>query len=328
MEIKKRAILLSLIISICLLIAKFAAFFFTDSNAIFSDAAESVVNVIASSFAFYSIYLTNRPKDENHPYGHGKIEFFSAFLEGVLVILAAILIIVKSSYNIVYPQAISNLVLGTIIIAVSGFINLLVGLYLKKIGRQQNSITLLADGKHLLTDTYTSIAIVVGLVAVHITNIVWLDSLSAGLIALYIGFTGYKLVRTSVAGLMDESDAAIVAKLALLLQNSREDAWIDVHNLRTQQYGPNLHIDCHITLPYYLQLTEVHQEISEIDKLINNSSVGDAELFIHADPCLPQCCNYCRVKNCAVRAEPFQREIIWTPELIVKNNKHFSNELL
>lgn len=310
------------------MLAKFVAYFITDSNAIFSDAAESVVNVIASSFAFYSIYLTSRPKDENHPYGHGKVEFFSAFLEGVLVIIAGLLIIIKAGYNFVYPQLVSNLFLGTAIIAVSGLVNLMVGLYLIKVGTAEKSIALKADGKHLLIDTYTSVAIVIGLILIQITNILWLDSLSAALVAFYIMYSGYKIVRGSVAGLMDESDNKLVAKVAETLQNNRQNAWIDIHNLRTQQYGADLHIDCHLTLPYYYELTEVHKQISKVDELINGSDIGNAELFIHADPCLPQCCSYCMMKDCPVRAEAFQKEIIWTSELIVKNNKHFSNELL
>ena len=309
------------------MLTKFVAYFITGSNAVFSDAAESVVNVIASSFAFYSVYLTSRPKDENHPYGHGKIEFFSAFLEGVLVLIAGLVIIVKAIYNIIYPQEVSSLFLGTVIIAISGMINLFVGLYLIKIGNKQKSITLKADGKHLLTDTYTSIAIVVGLLLILFTNILWFDSLCAGLVAFYIVFTGYKLIRTSVGGLMDESDSSLVATVARTLQTNRQDAWIDVHNLRTQQYGADLHIDCHVTLPYYFELTEVHKQISDIDALVNKSDIGKAELFIHADPCLPQCCHYCHLSDCPVRAEPFKKEIIWTPELIVKNNKHFANEL-
>ena len=328
MDVRKKAIVISLGLSIVLMLAKFAAYFITDSNAVFSDAAESVVNVIASGFAFYSIYLTSRPKDENHPYGHGKIEFFSSFLEGILVLIAGLVIIIKSGYNVIYPQMVSQLYIGTIIIAITGFANLLMGLHLIKIGTAEKSITLKSDGKHLLTDTYTSLAVVIGLLLVQFTGLIWLDSLCAGLLAFYIIYVGYKLIRSSVAGLMDESDVLLVSQLASTLQQNREIAWIDVHNLRTQQYGADLHIDCHLTLPYYFELTEVHKQISDFDNLINRSKIGKAELFIHADPCLPQCCHYCRLDNCPVRSEAFKNEIIWTPELIVKNNKHFSNELL
>ncbi|WP_457268460.1 cation diffusion facilitator family transporter [Pedobacter sp. UYEF25] len=320
--------MISLALSIVLMLAKFAAYFITDSNAIFSDAAESVVNIVASGFAFYSIYLTSRPKDENHPYGHGKVEFFSSFLEGILVLIAGLVIIVKAGYNFIYPQTISQLYLGTLVIGITGLANLLMGLYLIKVGTVERSITLKSDGKHLLTDTYTSVAVVIGLLLVQFTGLIWLDSLCAGLVAFYIVYVGYKLIRSSVAGLMDESDGLLVSQLANTLQENRQNAWIDVHNLRTQRYGPDLHIDCHVTLPYYFELTQVHQQISDFDELINKSKIGRAELFIHADPCLPQCCHYCHLENCPVRSERFKEEIVWTPELIVKNYKHFTNELL
>lgn len=123
---------------------------------------------------------------------------------------------------------------------------------------------------------------------------------------------------------MDESNMELVKDIVVILQEHRQDCWIDVHNLRAQQYGADLHIDCHVTLPYYFDLTTVHQEISGIDRLINVSGSHQTELFIHADPCLPACCNYCKMKNCKVRQEDFKREIKWTMENATKNQKHFS----
>ena len=305
------------------MLTKFAAFFMTKSNAILTDAAESIVNVIAGGFAFSSIYLSTQPRDENHPYGHGKVEFFSAFIEGALISLAGILIIIKSIYNLVFPIAISNLSSGTIIIAVAGAVNYLIGLYLIRMGKKHHSVTLTADGKHLLTDTYTSIALVAGLISIIVTGYIWLDGVISIVAGFYIIYTGYALLRTSVGGLMDESDTLILEEVVEILQQNRKMPWIDVHNLRAQQYGPELHIDCHVTLPYYYDLTRVHQEISDIDVLINTEARRHAELFIHADPCLPQCCHYCHVENCPVRVEPFSKEIIWTLQNTTKNQKHF-----
>ena len=305
------------------MLTKFAAFFMTQSNAILTDAAESIVNVIAGGFAFSSIYLSTQPRDENHPYGHGKVEFFSAFIEGALISLAGILIIIKSIYNLVFPIAISNLSSGTIIIAVAGAVNYLIGLYLIRMGKKHHSVTLTADGKHLLTDTYTSIALVAGLISIIVTGYIWLDGVISIVAGFYIIYTGYALLRTSVGGLMDESDTLILEEVVEILQQNRKMPWIDVHNLRAQQYGPELHIDCHVTLPYYYDLTRVHQEISDIDVLINTEARRHAELFIHADPCLPQCCHYCHVENCPVRVEPFSKEIIWTLQNTTKNQKHF-----
>ena len=320
---QKKAILTALCISIVLMLAKFVAYFITHSNAILTDAAESIVNVLASSFAFYSIYLTTLPKDENHPYGHGKVEFFSAFIEGTLIAIAGVIIVFKSGYDLVYPKPITQLYEGAAIIGATGLVNLFVGYYLINTGKKHQSITLEADGKHLLTDAITSAGLVIGILLIRLTEIYWLDSVISMLLGLYIIYNGYKLTRRSVGGLMDESNVDLVATIIDILQKNRKDPWIDVHNLRAQQYGADLHIDCHITLPYYFDLNKVHQEISEIDQMINGKAHRKTELFIHADPCLPACCNYCRMKECPVRQEAFMGEIEWTIDNATKNQKHF-----
>ena len=320
---KKKAILVSLCISIILMLAKFGAYFLTHSNAILTDAAESIVNVLASGFAFYSIYLATLPKDENHPYGHGKVEFFSAFVEGSLIGIAGLIIIFKSSYDLVFPRQIFQLLDGAIIIGLTGVVNLLVGYYLINTGKKHRSLTLEADGKHLLTDAVTSAGLVIGILLIKLTEIYWLDSVISILLGIYIVYSGYKLTRKSVGGLMDESNVGLVKNIVDILQDNRQDPWIDVHNLRAQQYGADLHIDCHITLPYYYDLNQVHAEISAIDRLINGYAEHNTELFIHADPCLPECCHYCKLKNCPVRFMPFQEEIKWTVENTTKNKKHF-----
>ena len=323
MHPRKKAILIALCISIVLMLAKFVAYLITQSNAILTDAAESIVNVLASAFAFYSIYLATVPKDTNHPYGHGKVEYFSAFLEGALISIAGVIIIFKSGYDLIYPKPILKLYEGAIIIGATGFINMLVGYYLINTGKHQNSITLEADGKHLITDAITSAGLVVGVVLIKVTGLYWLDGVISILLGLFIVYNGYKLTRRSIGGLMDESDLELVKDIINSMQENRRDPWIDVHNLRAQQYGADLHIDCHVTLPYYFDLNEVHREISSIDTMINGEAQRKTELFIHADPCLPACCNYCHMKECPVRAEPFRNEIKWTIENATKNQKHF-----
>ena len=314
---------MSLCISILLMLAKFSAYLITNSNAILTDAAESIVNVMASSFAFYSIYLTTLPKDENHPYGHGKVEFFSAFVEGVLIALAGLIIIFKSSYNLIFPVSITQLVDGALIIAATGLINLMVGYYLINTGKKHYSMTLEADGKHLLVDAITSGGLVVGIILIYSTKIYWLDSVISILLGFYIVYNGYRLTRKSVGALMDESNTELLQGIVSILQENRRNSWIDVHNLRAQQYGADIHIDCHFTFPYYYNLAEVHQQISDIDQMINEKKGRQTELFIHADPCLPACCHYCNVENCPVRQDDFREEIYWTIENATKNKKHF-----
>jgi cation diffusion facilitator family transporter len=319
---QKRIILIALITGIVLMLAKFSAYFLTASNFILTDAAESIVNVFASSFAFFSIYLAAQPRDENHPYGHGKVEYFSVFIEGSLIGVAAIIIIIKAVYSIFYPNAIHDLLAGAAIIGATGIVNGALGYYMIGKGKSLPSITIEADGRHLLTDMVTSIGLVVGLLLINFTKIVWLDSALSVLVGLYILYSGYKLVRRSVSSLMDEADFGVVTEILKVLNEKRRDEWIDIHNFRAQKYGNELHIDCHLTLPNYFDLNRVHMEVKLVDKLINDE-VTKTELFIHTDPCVPECCYYCSMPNCPIRSEPKTEDIIWTMDKIIRNKKYF-----
>ena len=323
MNNQRNLILLSLLTGIVLMVSKFAAYFITNSNAIFTDALESIVNVIASSFAFYSIYLSSMPRDENHPYGHGKVEFFSVFVEGGLIFIAGLVIIGKAIYNVFYPSDLENILEGIGIIAATGIINYLLGSLLVKKSKTLHSLTLMADGKHLLTDAYSTLGLLIGLLLLYFTGIRLIDIVLSIILGLFILYNGYKLLRKSVGGLMDESDVKLVEDVVNILQENRKEAWIDVHNLRVQRYGTELHLDCHVTLPNYFDLIRVHAEVSEIDRLINKNVDLKTDFFTHADPCLPQCCHYCSVKNCPIRYEDRKIDLTWTVELLTKNRKHF-----
>jgi len=320
---QKSIIRVALATGIVLMLVKFAAYLLTNSNAILTDAMESIVNVVASGFAFYSIHLAARPKDRNHPYGHGKVEFFSVFLEGGLIFIAGVLIVGKAGYSIFFPDPVGNLMSGMGLIAFTGLANFALGAYMVRQSRVLNSLTLQADGKHLQTDAYSTVGLLAGLLVMYLTGLVWIDIvLSLGL-GLYILWSGYKLLRRSIAGLMDESDTKLVSEIASILQRHRENDWIDVHNLRVQRYGHELHIDCHVTLPNYYGLTRVHDEVSAIDELINTHLHANTELFIHADPCIPACCRYCRMESCLIRSAPQQKDVRWDEHVISKNEKHF-----
>jgi len=304
------------------MLAKFGAYLLTASTFVLADAAESVVNVVASSFAFFSIYLSAQPRDANHPYGHGKVEFFSVFVEGALIGVAGVLIVVKAVYGIFYPTQIRDLLTGAIIIAVTGIINGGYGYYMIRKGKALSSITLEADGRHLITDMITSCGLVIGLILIYVTRIALLDNILSIGVGLYIAFEGYKLVRRSVGGLMDETDFEVVERIVKVLDEKRRDEWIDIHNFRAQKYGIELHIDCHLTLPNYFDLTKVHDEVKMVDELINNE-VTKTELFIHTDPCVPQCCHYCSMPNCPIRSEAKREHIVWTLDKVIRNKKHF-----
>lgn len=323
MQEQKRIILYSLSTGIILMLFKFTAYLITHSNAILTDAVESIVNVIASGFAFYSIHLSSQPKDENHPYGHGKVEFFSVFLEGGLIFIAGLLIVGKAVYNIFFPEQISNLLEGMGVLAFTGLVNFALGTYMIKKGKSLYSLTIMADGKHLQVDSYSTLGLLVGLLLLYMTGVQQIDIvLSLGL-GFYILFSGYKLLRKSIGGLMDESDFELINQVVQILEENRKDSWIDVHNLRVQRYGHELHIDCHMTLPNYFDLIKVHEEVSQVDALINKKVHIDTELFIHADPCLPACCHYCNMKNCPIRSEEKKVDIVWDAPLVMRNKKHF-----
>lgn len=319
---QRRIIIVSLLTGIFLMLAKFVAFLITNSNAILTDAAESIVNVIASGFAFYSIYLTARPKDENHPYGHGKVEYFSVFLEGGLIFIAGLLIVGKATYNFFSPTPIENLIEGVWIIAFTSVINFSLGTYMIKRGKALNSLTIEADGKHLQTDAFSTVGLILGLLLIYFTGIQQLDIVISLALGAYIIYSGYRLLRKSIGGLMDESDFELIQQIASVLQSNRHDEWIDVHNLRVQRYGSELHVDCHVTLPNYFDLNKVHNEFLKIDQLINSHIEVNTELFIHADPCLPACCHYCRKKKCPIRSSEKELDIVWDINLLTRNKKH------
>ncbi len=325
-QLQKKIILYALITGFILMIAKFIAYFITDSNFILADAAESIVNVVASAFAFFSIWFSALPRDINHPYGHGKVEFFSVFLEGALIMVAGIIIIIKSVYNLFYPHEVQQILIGAIIIGITGIINGLLGFYMIRLGKKMLSITIEGDGRHLITDAVTSAGLVLGLVLIYFTKIGMLDSVLSIAVGLFIVYTAYKLVRKSVAGLMDEADFSMVDDILKILNDNRKEEWIDIHNLRAQRYGNELHIDCHMTLPNYFDLTRVHHEVSLADEFVNQFAHIKTEFFIHADPCLPECCYYCRMPNCPIRAHEKTIDYVWDMERVAQNNKHFATE--
>jgi len=312
----------AVMVGLLLLGAKFVAYLITHSNTILTDALESIINVVAGAFALYSIYLSSKPRDDDHPYGHGKVEFISAGFEGILIIVAGGLIIAKSIVALFNPRPLEHLDYGLIIVVVSGAVNFFIGMYLERVGNKINSMILKADGQHLKSDAYSSAGILVGIVLIMLTNWPYLDSIVAILFGFIIMFTGVKLVRKSLAGIMDEADVAIIDSVIELLNQNRKEQWIDVHNLRIIQYGNKLHIDCHVTLPWYFTLEASHAEIDKIADIINEKHSAQVEFFIHQDPCLPTSCKICEMSNCPVRTEAFKGRVEWTKENVLRNKRH------
>ncbi len=314
-----------IVIAIVLFSVKLAAWYLTGSLAILSDALESIVNIASGFLGLYSLYLSAKPKDADHPYGHGKVEFISAAVEGTLITVAGIIIIYKSIYSFFYPHLINKLDYGIIILAATGIVNYFAGVMCVATGKKNNSLLLTASGQHLKTDTYSTIGIFIGLLLVYYTKQAWLDSTVACVFALIIIYTGYKIVRTSIAGIMDEADLKLLHSLVDLLNKNRRENWIDLHNLRFIKYGSTLHCDCHFTVPWYLNVHEAHAEMEALTKLIRNEFGETVELFVHTDGCEEFSCRICSKQNCMVRKHEFEKKITWTIKNISKNSRHGIN---
>ena len=309
-------------ISILLLITKAIAWYITGSVAILTDAFESIVNVVAGLIGVYSLYISAKPKDEDHPYGHGKAEFLSAAVEGTMITVAGVLIIFEAFNNLIHPHDIKELDYGIILVAVTGVINYVAGAICIKTGKKNNSLALISSGKHLQTDTWSTLGIVVGLILILITKLVWLDSAIAILFSLFIIYTGYKIIRSSIAGIMDEADTKLLEKMVQMLNANRRENWIDLHNLRIIKYGSMIHLDCHLTVPWYLNVHDAHDEVDTLSSLVKNEFGESVELFVHTDGCLDFSCRICSKHDCNVRQHPFEKKIEWTMENISSNNKH------
>jgi len=301
---------------------KFLAWRLTHSTTILSDALESIVNVVAGAFALYSLYLAAKPRDREHPYGHGKVEFISAGFEGGLVVLAGGLIIWRSVEALLNAQHLHDLGTGIWLTAVAGGLNLIMGLALRKRGKDAHSITMEASGTHLLSDAWSTVAMLVGLVVIQLTGLLWLDQVFAMAFAVFIIITGLRVFRRSVAGIMDEADLKLASDVIATLEHHRPPQWVDVHNFRMIGYGAVLHIDCHVTLPWYYSLEKAHQEISAIERLVNERHDREVELFIHMDPCIPTSCCICALEGCPERKAPYQRRVKWDAASVLGNAKH------
>lgn len=313
-------------VGLILFVIKFAAWVITGSNAILSDAMESVINVLAGGMALFSIYYASRPKDAGHLYGHGKMEFISSGFEGVLILGAGVAIIGKAFYNLIEPHDIQELGMGILLTTAAGLVNFILALMLIKRGKATHSSAMEADGKHLLSDAYSTVGMLVGLVVVWITGMVWLDNLIALLFGALLVRIGFKVIRGALAGIMDETDEQLVKSFIEVLENRRKDDWIDVHNFRIIQFGSVLHVDCHLTLPWFYDIERGHEIIDEIEEIVNRDMERRVELFIHIDPCRPHSCFICPKKDCEVRQHDFKQRLPWTVEKVLGEDRHGKKE--
>ncbi len=313
---RRRLMLVSLGIALALFLVKGAGWWLTGSRGLLSDALESIVNVVTAAFATWSVSLAGRPPDRAHPYGHGKVEFFAAGLEGALILVAAAGIFREAIPALLHPEAVHRLGWGLLLAAFAAAVNLVAGSIFVRVGRRQSSATLVGEGHHLLADTLTTVGVIAGLLLVRLTGNPVFDPLAALLVGAWITWTGFGLLRESAARLMDRADPEILGQVArVLAREARENPWwIEAHLLRAWVSGEFVHVDFHLTMPRWWTLEEVHEAQHRMLPLIIRELGRPGEVLIHPDPCEPSLCRMCRVEPCPERAANQVDAVDWSLE--------------
>ena len=247
---------------------------------------------------------------------------FQQPIEGTLITVAGVIIIYEAVHNLLHPHVVNKLDYGIILVGFTAVANYVAGIFCVRTGKKNKSLALIASGKHLQTDTWSTLGIIGGLILLLFTKIYWIDSAIAILFAFIIIFTGYRIIRSSVAGIMDEADKELLDKMVATLNANRHENWIDLHNLRIIKYGSVLHMDAHLTVPWYINVNEAHKEIDMLTALVHKEFGDAVEFFIHTDGCLDFSCRLCSKQHCDVRRHPFEKIVEWTIENISSNIKH------
>jgi len=318
-----RAARASLVFGVLIGIGKFVTFGVTGSSAVLSDAMESLVNIAASALMLTSVTVAALPADRNHPYGHGKIEFLSAGAEGALIAVAGLLIVGQACFELWVGPEVRQIGMGLWLLGGVTGCNAVLGLYLIRVGRRTHSVALEADGHHLLADVFTSVGVLVGLAAVWATGWMVIDPLIAIAVAVHVFYTGWRIVREAIGGLMDETDPEMLAKVAGELERQREPWLIDIHTLRLRRSGVDYYTDFHVAIPRYFDADRLHAIHDQLCDLINEAtgrgSRGD--VIVHFDPCRSRQCEECAVMSCALRQRPFVQRNVLTVARVTREDE-------
>jgi cation diffusion facilitator family transporter len=278
------AMKLSLGVGILMLVIKVCAFVITGSTAIFSDAAESVVHNFACAFALYSMWFSSKPADRSHPYGHDKISYFSAGFEGTLIVVAAFIIIVEASRKWMHGLEIENLGAGILFTVAAAVINAALGFFLVWRGKKYHSIILEANGRHVLTDSWTSLGVIVGLGLAKATGWLPFDPICAILVAFNILWAGFGLMRRSIGGLMDEADPETTKTLRAILDREVARHGMAYHELRHRKSGRATWVELHLLFPDETHIKKAHAVATEIEEVVEKEMGGDVHVTTHLEP--------------------------------------------
>lgn len=285
-DLTNLAMAASLAVAGLMLVGKLGAYWLTGSQAILSDAAESVVHIAATAFAAYGLWFSRQPADPDHPYGHGKFAYFSAGFEGALILTAAVSIVVLAVRALLEGPTVHALGWGLVITGGLAAVNLALGLFLIHVGRTRRTLVLVANGHHVLTDMWTSVGVVVGVAAVWLTGWVWLDPVVAIGAALNILRAAFGLLRESYHGLMDRADSEETARIVGVLQGAIAEGRISTyHQLRHRRVGDQVWIDLHLLFPGGATITQAHDAASRVEHDLHALFPGDRVAVIsHLEP--------------------------------------------
>ncbi len=310
--LRLRAGIVSVVVAAGIFAAKFLAYQLTGSTAVLSDALESVVNIVAALFTLVSLGIASLPADENHPYGHGKVEFLSSGFEGGLIAFASLLIVYQAALALWTGQRVEAIEEGLVLVTAAGIANALLGYFLLRTGRRTNSPALEADGQHVLTDFWTSAGVIVGLVLVRVTGNATLDPLVAMVLGANLTWVGAKLLRRAVGGLLDESDPALLGRIADTIGGARTPGVIALHRLRAFRSGGAAHLDAQLVVPRFWPVSQAHEVANGFEESVIAGVGQDADFTLHLEPCRSVYCSGCRVEPCPVRAHAFAQERDWS----------------
>ncbi|MDW8134690.1 MAG: cation diffusion facilitator family transporter [Bacteroidia bacterium] len=304
-----------------ILVLKVLAYETGGGAGLLSDAAESILNMLTAFLGIYGTLWARLPRDEAHPYGHGKIESLFSGLQGLLLAITTGVLgysILRGSYR---PLHLENVLTVWLYEGIAMGINAALALLLLYGARRFHSQILRAESWHLLGDAATSRLVLGGIMAVW-AGLPPLIDVGVGLsIMAFMGYGAFQLLRESITTLIDARDPSLMLRMAEALRKNRQLTWIDIHNVRIQRYGHAIHVDGHVTFPWYWSLREAHHALKGLEEALRAEFSRPVEFFWHMDPCEPICCPYCEVPDCPYRQAPFTQRLAITPDTLFLNQK-------
>lgn len=320
-KLRFRAYYLSFFISIILLVAKYIAYQITGSKAIMSDALESIINVVMPFLGIIILRNSIKPADREHPYGHGKLEYFSSAIEGGLIFFAALTIIFEAVKALIRGVEVKEIDTGLYITVGAAIVNLALGYFVLKTGKKYQSVALKANGKHILSDVWTTAGVTLGLIIVKFTGLTFFDPLVAAFVGLSLGWEGFKIVRESAGGLLDEEDTGLLKEISEIFTRQRTPGVIHIHHTRVIRSGRYHHIDAHVVVPEFWSIDEAHERVFKFERAVIKDYSVDGEIHFHLDPCRRAYCHACDLSDCSIRKSKFEKHLPFTIDDLVNPNE-------